>query len=41
MLMDTEIKRLENEIMQACLIDKPRIIRQDTNDHITALEECH
>lgn len=39
-LMDAEIKRLENEITQACLVDKPRMTRQDTGDCTTALEEC-
>ena len=40
-MMDVEIKRLENEITQACLVDKPRMKNQDTNDHTTALEDCH
>ena len=36
--MDTEVKRLENKIKQACLIDKPRMARQGANDHTTELE---
>jgi len=41
MLMDTEIKKLESEIAQACLVDKPRTTRQDTDNHTTALEDCN
>ena len=40
MLMDTEIKTLENEITQTCLFDKLRMTRQDTDSHTTALEDC-
>jgi len=39
--MDAEIKRLENEIKQACLIDKPRMTRQGVDDRTTRLEYCH
>lgn len=39
MLMDTEIKPLENEIAQACLVNKPRMKRQDTDNHTTTLED--
>lgn len=38
--MDAKFKRLENEIMQACLVDNPRVIRQDMDDRTTALEDC-
>jgi len=41
MLMDVEIKKLENKIMQACLVDKLRMTRQDTDSHTTTLEDCH
>lgn len=40
MLMDTKIKTQENEIMQACLIDKLRMKRQDIDIHTIALEYC-
>lgn len=40
MLMDAKIKKLENEIVQACLNDKLRMTRQDTNNHTTTLEDC-
>lgn len=40
MLMDVEIKKLENEIVQACLIDKLRMKRQDTDSHTTAVKDC-
>jgi len=39
-LMDAEIKRLETKITSACLVDKPRMTRQDTDDHTTTLEDC-
>jgi len=39
--MDAEIKMLENEITQACLVDKPRMTKKDTDDHTTTLEYCH
>lgn len=39
LLMDVEIKRLESRVTQACLADKPRMTRQDTNGHTTALED--
>lgn len=39
-LMDADIKTLENEIKQACLVDKPRMTRQYIDDHTTTLEEC-
>jgi len=37
--MDTEVKRLENEIKEAFLIDKPRMARQDAYDHTNELED--
>lgn len=37
MLMDGEIKILEHEIAQECLIDKLRMTRQDTDNHTTTL----
>lgn len=40
MLMDTEIKQLESKILQACLVDIARTIRQDMDSHTTALEYC-
>jgi len=40
MLMDMEIKTLENEITQARLIDKLRMTRQDMDNHTIALEDC-
>lgn len=40
MLKDAEIKRLENEVTQACLVDKPRMTRQDMDGHTTTLEDC-
>ena len=39
--MDADIKRLENEIVQACFVDKPRMEKQYTDNHTTALEDCH
>ena len=39
--MDPEIKRLENKVKQACLVDKPRMTRQDTEGHTTTLKDCH
>lgn len=39
-LMDAEIKKLENKIMKACLVDKPRMKRQYVDDHTTQLEDC-
>jgi len=39
MLMDNEIKKLESEITQACLVNKPRMRRQDIDIHTTALED--
>ncbi len=41
MLKDTKIKRLENEVTQVCLVNKPRMTRQDTNGHTTTLEYCN
>lgn len=41
MLMDAKIKTLEIKIVQACLIDKLRMKRQDTDNHTTALEDFH
>jgi len=39
--MDVEVKRLEIEIKQACLIDKPRMARQGADDHTNELEYYH
>lgn len=36
--MDIEVKRLENEIKQAYLIDKPRMARHGVDDHTNELE---
>lgn len=41
MLMDAKIKKLENEIVQACRVNKLRIIGQDMGNHTTTLEDCH
>ena len=38
--MDVEITRLENEIAQAYLVEKPRMMRPDTDDHTTTLDKC-
>ena len=40
-LMEAEVKRLENEIKGACLIDKPRMTRQGADDHTNELEDYH
>ena len=37
--MDAEVKMLENEIKQACLVDKPRMARQGVDDHTNELED--
>jgi len=39
MLMDVEIKRLKNDIMQSYLVDKLSVTRPDTDNHTTALED--
>jgi len=39
--MDTEVKRLENEIKKAFLVDKPRMGRQGVFDHADELEDYH
>jgi len=41
MLMDVDIKKLENEIMQACLVNNLRMTRLDTDNHTTTLEDYH
>jgi len=40
MLMDAEIKKLENKITQECCVDKLRMIGQDMGSHTIALEDC-
>ena len=40
--MEAEVKMLENEIKQACLVDKPRMARQGVYDHTYKFENyCH
>lgn len=39
--MDAEVKGLENEIKQACLVDKPRMARQGVDDNTNELEDYH
>ena len=41
MLMDAEMKKLENEIAQACLVNKLRVTGKDMDNHSTTLEDCH
>jgi len=41
LLMDAEIKTLENEIVQACLVKKLIMRRQDTDSDTTTLEDYY
>lgn len=41
MLMDVEIKNLENEIAQACRVDGLSVTRQDMDNQTLALEYCY
>lgn len=40
-MMDAKVKRLENQIKQACLIDKPRMVRHGVNDPTNELDDYH